>query len=1005
MTTVATEELWTRSLQAPPGSVVSLAPATPGPEHLDFLGLVQARRRAEPVPDAVLMRDGQPLVYLWDTRLSPALDEATLTDALRRLALRSDAPFAALVRPGAVQVFALAHLDDGRPLFEEPALQPGLLARLAVGDVPVHVDGVGAHELMLDLLKSATADLMRSRGIAPPIALALMGRALFIRFLADRGILPREHPMTGVDAIANCFASPAAAAATCRWLDDTFNGDLLALPEHGAVSWFEMLDGDVERSPLTDLTAIVRGDKPVGDGAYQTRFNWGDLHFAYLPVGLLSQVYEEYAHLFDAGAAKDDSVYYTPRHIAEYVVDHALGMLGDQAYRARVLDPAAGGCVFLLTAFRRLVQLRWSHSGVPPTTATIRAILNQQLVGIDKNPAARQLSALALYLTALELDPNAARLENLRFDALQGQVLLAAEDWVDRDSGLQLGSLAQPGLDALRGQFDVVVGNPPWTSRKNVAFAKAVDAIARSAMVERGVEPAANPDGVPDLPFLWQATRWARPGGVIALALHARLLIKSTPAGWNARKAVFRGLDVQYIVNGQELRKTHVWPNMQATFCLLFALNRLPQPDSRFFAVTPHHDVGLNRYGRVRIDSKDSWASEPDMVLTSPFLFKTLAKGNALDVELIERISGTGLEYTPPNAVRPKPPRAHPRVALETYVRSLSLVHGQGYKTSGQEIDAQALIGRPMLPVTRDATWSVIPVERLPRFAHARVHRIRDLRLYRAPLVLVRKSPSSDPACPLAMLAFDDVVFNESYIGYSFADHPDGARHAVYLWALLNSRLFLYYVLMTSSTFGVEREAAQKSDFDTFPVMPFAALDDVRRDQLGTWAVELRAGADGALEALHPWVEDLYGLKPADRVLISDRLAYAAPFSATKRAARRPPSDVMVHDFCAHLQKLLAPFDLSGLSKTVLAQRKTPLAPWRFVRIDEQSASAPLDGAHLAAAMAIGDAMDSSLVEYRHGRGLYLGLLNQARYWTRSAARSIALGLVKRDDPILRPTP
>ncbi|WP_204312991.1 N-6 DNA methylase, partial [Stenotrophomonas maltophilia] len=78
---------------------------------------------------------------------------------------------------------------------------------------------------------------------------------------------------------------------------------------------------------------------PVGDGAYQTQFSWSDLHFAYIPVGLLSQVYEEYIHRFETSTAKDESVYYTPRHLAEYVVDHALGMLGADAYKARVLDP------------------------------------------------------------------------------------------------------------------------------------------------------------------------------------------------------------------------------------------------------------------------------------------------------------------------------------------------------------------------------------------------------------------------------------------------------------------------------------------------------------------------------------------------------------------------------------------------------------------------------------------------------------------------------------------
>lgn len=341
-------------------------------------------------------------------------------------------------------------------------------------------------------------------------------------------------------------------------------------------------------------------------------------------------MYEEYAHRFEENAAKEESVYYTPRHLAEYIVDHAMGMLGPDAHRARVLDPAAGGGVFLLAAFRRLVQARWRATGVQPDSKAIREILNTQLVGIDINPAARQLSALALYLTALELDPNVSWLKHLKFKALQDTVLLGAEHWRDAASDLALGSLILPVAPSLAGQFDLVVGNPPWTAVKGKPTQRAIDVVGRSAMAERGIAPVSNPDGVPDLPFVWQSTRLAKPGAVLAFALHGRLLTKMTHPGVQARQALFEGLDVSYVLNGLELRNTRVWPNMTAHFCLLFARNCAADHDSRFYAVTPVEDEGLNREGRVRIDSKDAWTSDPTMVASIPHLFKTLAKGNAL---------------------------------------------------------------------------------------------------------------------------------------------------------------------------------------------------------------------------------------------------------------------------------------------------------------------------------------------------------------------------------------
>ena len=964
------------------------------PEHLDFLGLVQARSRQEPTPDAVVLSDGQPLLYLWDARHRPTLDVQAWRRDMEKLALRSDAPYVALLRPGVVQIYALGQARDEvtAPLLEDANLHPGLLAKLALGDVSDHQNGISTHHLMLELLNVVTEELIQLRGVSSAEALALVGRALFLRFLHDRGILADSNPMPGVARFVDCLSTPALAAASSRWLDETFNGDLLTLPASGSLAYFRQLHIVDGTSALDDLSAIIRGDKPMGDGAYQTQFSWNDLHFAYIPVGLLSQVYEAYIHRFEAHHAKEQSVYYTPRHLAEYVVDHALAMLGSDAHKARILDPAAGGCVFLLAALRRLVQGRWRATGKQPTTKVIRQILNTQLVGMDINPAARQLSALALYLTALELDPDVAKLRHLKFDALQGRVLLATEDWVDEASALSLGSLSQPASDTFVGKFDVIVGNPPWTSVADQKRQKAFDRISRAAMAERGVPPTANPDGVPDLPFVWQSTRWAKPDAVIAFALHARLLIKTSPLGLDARKALFRGLDVTYILNGMELRKTSVWPSNDAYFCLLFAHNRAAGKDSRFYAVTPAVDRVLNSEGRVRIDNKDAWASDSAMVDQVPHLFKTLAKGNGLDVELLEKIQR--------DVCLPRGDVAALRPTLKAYSISVGIRHGHGYQTSSEEEDAGFLKSLPMMPDPREALWYLVPVGELPLFDYDRVHRVRDTGIYDAPLVLLRKSPSSNENAPVAMLSLQRVAYRESYIGYSCAQVSEPRLMAAYLWALMNSKLFIYYALMTSSIFGCEREAMQKSDIEQFPVAPLASLTASHRNALSTLIDMVDDGIFDA-RAADNLVNIIYGLTPADIMLVEDRLSTALPFTRVRRAAVTPPKDAEVARYQETLAKILKPFDLSEESLQVTAYPQSPLSPWRFMRIGGPSDTQVPPVADLLGALNMADSMDCTLVEFHLGDAAFLGVLNQRRYWTRTAARTLALDLIKRNDPIL----
>lgn len=293
-------------MPVPPTAYVDLHEGNLSPQHLDFLGLMRAQVPGGLMPEGVLMHDGQPFVYLVSEPPGDVGDHQ-LRRTMELLALRDDAPYMAAVRPGVVRVFALATARENRPpVLQTTVFDAGAMARLVVGDLPQagKDSSYSTHGMMLELLNAVTEQLIDIRGVAPEAALALVGRALFMRFLMDRNILSPVQPFAGVALTADCFASAAAAAATCQWLDDTFNGDLLELPDGGSETYFHLLDRHPSGSALVDLTAILHGDKPVGDGAYQCRFKWSDLHFSYLPVGLLSQVYEVYAHRFQPAEAR-----------------------------------------------------------------------------------------------------------------------------------------------------------------------------------------------------------------------------------------------------------------------------------------------------------------------------------------------------------------------------------------------------------------------------------------------------------------------------------------------------------------------------------------------------------------------------------------------------------------------------------------------------------------------------------------------------------------------------
>ena len=111
-----------------------------------------------------------------------------------------------------------------------------------------------------------------------------------------------------------------------------------------------------------------------------------------------------------------------------------------------------------------------------------------------------------------------------------------------------------------------------------------------------------NPDNNPDIPFLWRSMEWAKDGGVIALAMPARLFGRTTGKGFEAWRAILRSVQVTGLMNGADLRWSSVWKDVKMPFCLFFARNAMPMSGHRFQYACPINEPDLNSEGRFRID-------------------------------------------------------------------------------------------------------------------------------------------------------------------------------------------------------------------------------------------------------------------------------------------------------------------------------------------------------------------------------------------------------------------
>lgn len=1015
--------------------------------------------RAMPMPTGVLEHDDRPLMYLYRANaLAMAPDDSAnvVAEIIRGLACRSEGDYLAIVLPGELVVYPIALLTSApkpESFRADSDRAPYLISDLATGRTSRSLKQQVAntrslHALLFELITSVAQALRDCKALSikreRDEVLPLVGRAVFARFLIDRGIInaktfPDLHSLgiTPEDA----FSTAELAARTCDWLDDKFNGDLLPLlfdvprPKYADYLAFFSRDSVTEGRVLHQITNVMYR---APNGRLSLSLSWQGVDFAHVPTGLLSEVYEEYAHLFYSDDALRESVRYTPRHIAEFTVAHAFAGLPTKGRdQARVLDPAAGAGIFLVLALQRLVAEKWKATGQRPDTQGIRDILNGQIRGYDINHSALTLAALSLYLTALELDPDPFPPEKLRFDRLLDNVLrnvrAVGEEYPH--ARLVLGSLGDPGNPKPEEPgFDIVTGNPPWTSfaawgDRKYNFNHYVRDMMRRVLSERRsandeiqriAQSYEHNDLLPDTAFMWRAIEWARDDGVIAFIVAGRLLFKRGDVAGRVRKSLFKSMQVTGILNGALLMS--LWPKINQPFCIFFARNRVPAANDRFTLVTPVLDLGPAGQFRMRIDSEARQPIELRAAIDRPFLFKVLTRGGRLDVDIVQRIQALA---QPDPVDQPEVDQNLALTARLPVVQSIAAYwsewtkqkkrFGQGYIPAGAKTNKQStethrrmseLLRRKALSLTSDDLFNEhgalrielrIDYQKLDRFAPLKLYRLAEPDIFNPPLVLISEGFGESPMGIRARLYLGKtpLVFRRNFYGFSCAGHPKAEQLAKYLFCVINSDLFGYYTLQASAKFGVERRTLLIEDIEEFPILH--PLTNKQFDEIEHVADGMNIRDPSSWHAMNRCVNKLYGLTAADEQVMRDTLDTTMPYKTAQFKARSPAQPLELEAFRVRLEGLLQPFFEPEGGNISVTPHKVPVDGWVAFDIstDVRPSNADVDRITLISTKLANDESASRLF-LEIGEGiLRVAIRNQYRYLTLSRARLCALDVLR----------
>lgn len=691
--------------------------------------------------------------------------------------------------------------------------------------------GTGVGQRLLQDLSRLERDLVEAE-LPRDDAQALIGRSIFANYLIHREIVRPDdlQEICGHTDLPSVLRDNVAATRFFGWTRDTFNGDLF--PESTSLP---------SQSHLERVASFLCAEEGRQLSLFPYRFD-------VIPVELISAIYEQFVHSADAntsttttersaakeegGENKDEDAYYTPLTAVSLVLDEVLH---DADGAESILDLTCGSGVFLVEALRRLV---YTKCGGLPSRKAIQQTLYDQIFGVDASPAAVRVAAFSLYLATLEMDPEPRPPSELKFRPLIGRNLLIGDARRIEETTDGRAALTTP--QGLR-QFDVIVGNPPWSFRGKEGTAARRAFRPNSPRQPRGQS----------LDFVYRALEFAHDRTKFGMVVSATPFFSRSDSGIDVARDVVERLGRTTLISLADLSQW-LFPKAGMPALALLARHRDQRTDWMTLVQAPWSPTG-ERSHTIEI--------APTNITTLPVaswrrnqgLLKASFVGHKNDLLLLDRL-GDRLQ-----------PLGDRLGAIGTPLRV-------GLKKGNRSKDARFLHGLPFADKGQVRRFGV-PAD-LPPFRIAGAERPRRRENYHAPLLLVSESLYRDQGGrPSVAVAERDLVFSDAYFGASFSLEQSDMAYLVA--GILGSALASWFYLMAGSSFGLWKRRVVVADVEAMPLPDLEkALDSAEGRQVVNLVRELhhRDHNEPDSAELDDAVFDLYDLPYSDRLTIRDGL-------------------------------------------------------------------------------------------------------------------------------------
>jgi hypothetical protein len=642
-------------------------------------------------------------------------------------------------------------------------------------------DGSATNDLIRGL-KAVYQQFHKDSGLDKHIALKLLIQCLLIKYLEERD---DEQGYFAKNYFQDSFNSK-------DFCDVIRNGRLLELLDelsndfNGKIFCWDEKDNNEKKARKDIKNLKVRCLAEFLDGNIQNNqyILWRLYSFSYLPVEIISSVYEELL-------TNSKDVVYTPEMIVDLMINECMP-LRDPVKNFKMIDASCGSGIFLVKAYKRIIQWwrysEWKETGElkKPSLSDLKKLLLESIYGIDIQQDAVNLAIFSLSLALLdEVDLNPPLWKELEFDDLSNNI-------IKKDFFIYI--TQNPEL-----KFDLVIGNPPFNlppaeeNKREPSRKKYFLELKEQYNYRTDFNI---PDENPALHFLVKTTSWLSENGIFCLIQPAGPLFFQNE---EFRKKLLLKYNIYQVIDFTKLADV-LWKGKNVTTAIVFIKNT-PEFESFITHVVANKIICNNKRLFLEFDYYDFYYIDREDCINKPFVWRTNMVGGGRINDLISRLSKypTMKKY------------------LDSKCKDQKWKYAEGYilgkKTHKADFIFEKRRVRPEF-LTEDG------VEETDIEENIYFHRTREKskEIFLAPHVLIKEEIGKKKNIPVDFLNYD-AVFSNRIVGiYAPKEQEGELRELYYTFNENKSYLYRFFIMATSPKLFVNMAGVfLKKDIDNLP--------------------------------------------------------------------------------------------------------------------------------------------------------------------------------------------